>query len=479
MFDLKRGFLAFLLSFLLLISASSVLASDFSVSVSAVQDTVTNDEPATYELTITNDQRSADTFRIRAPEIFWSVQSKPLYHYFGGVDVPAGGSRTVTLLINPIKPIPNGQYRVQLDIDSIDTGDSFQIYPVINIHSSSAPKNYLPSFSRTVEMPQKVDPRKIVPVTVVLENKNPKDISSVIITANSNLISKEWHVPLPPLAHRTFKLNFSLDEKTAPQKDSITWSFRVENTSFDNIKTSYEIVAYDSVTEQKAPVSSGFMSSTQQVTFENRGNSVATTTAEIKTGLIKKLFSKTTPKSYSVNKPDGMFYAWDLSIAPGEKVTVKVTEDYSILFWLLVLGIVGAICYFIFRSPIVVRKEAAVIGFEEGGISDIKVILHVKNRTGKQFDNLSIADKVPSIANIVKESEVGSVKPSKTVQTKDGAIIKWELDKLEKYEERVFSYTIKSKLSILGTFSLPRTQAKYFFNKVEKKVHSNPAHLKI
>ena len=126
-----------------------------------------------------------------------------------------------------------------------------------------------------------------------------------------------------------------------------------------------------------------------------------------------------------------------------------------------------------------IRKEVAVIGIEEGGISDLKVILHVKNRTGKNFDRITIVDKIPTIATVLKTTEVGSLTPTKITQTKEGILVKWELEKLEKYEEMVFSYTIKSRLSILGGLRLPQATARFFHENKERRTASGAVAVKI
>ena len=58
--------------------------------------------------------------------------------------------------------------------------------------------------------------------------------------------------------------------------------------------------------------------------------------------------------------------------------------------------------------------------------------------------------------DIKKEFAEGTLKPSRILQHhKKGLIVKWNIASLDAFEERIISYKIKSKLSILGTLTLP------------------------
>ena len=100
-------------------------------------------------------------------------------------------------------------------------------------------------------------------------------------------------------------------------------------------------------------------------------------------------------------------------------------------------------------------KGADVMEIEEGGISKIKVTLNIKNRTKTKIENVSVIEKIPNIANLVKEEYLGTLKPTKVLRHDvKGTLLKWNIDVLEGFEERMITYKIKSKLSILGSLRL-------------------------
>ena len=120
------------------------------------------------------------------------------------------------------------------------------------------------------------------------------------------------------------------------------------------------------------------------------------------------------------------------------------------------------------------RKTATVIATKEGGISELKVIIEIINRSKKQIKHVKIIDNVPRIAELAKEYDVGTVKPDKVVQhERKGTLVKWSLDEVDPGEERVISYKVKSKLSILGGVTLPSAAAKFEFGKRQRTANSN------
>ena len=123
--------------------------------------------------------------------------------------------------------------------------------------------------------------------------------------------------------------------------------------------------------------------------------------------------------------------------------------------------IVAIVLYFVFRSPLVVRKSVANVAMSEGGISQIKVVVRVKNRASKPIADIEVMDNVPHIADVQRELEIGSIQPHAILKhPKKGLMIRWNVENLEAGEERVLSYKMKSRLSILGEFNLQAATAR-------------------
>ena len=113
---------------------------------------------------------------------------------------------------------------------------------------------------------------------------------------------------------------------------------------------------------------------------------------------------------------------------------------------------------------------------QEKEISDMKILIHIKNNTNKLIKNIKVMDVIPKLAKIHKE--FGTVHPTKIQKGAAGHRLIWELDEMEPGEERVFAYKIQSKLPIVGGVKLPPAKATFKVRKTTTKTVSNPLLLK-
>ena len=79
-----------------------------------------------------------------------------------------------------------------------------------------------------------------------------------------------------------------------------------------------------------------------------------------------------------------------------------------------------------------------------------------------------------------KEIQIGTIKPVNIAKHKRiGTIVKWQIISLEKYEERIITYRIRSKLSILGGLILPAAKLKFKEKGKERVVKSSKLKLSV
>ncbi len=101
----------------------------------------------------------------------------------------------------------------------------------------------------------------------------------------------------------------------------------------------------------------------------------------------------------------------------------------------------------------------------------MKVMLEIKNNAKKIVKNIKIIDYIPHIADLTNDFVQGTLRPTNVLLHKaKGTIIKWELEEMAPGEDRIITYNIKSKLSIIGNFKLPR--GKVVFKQKGKEIHS-------
>lgn len=455
----------------------------FSVTVKAVNSSITIDGQAEFELTITNPNNFEDKFRISVSDVEWSAQSDPLYYYFSGVDVPAFGSQAVKLLLKPTAAFPPGLRVVAIDVSSVKGKQSQTLPTFVNIRSAhQLIQEYLAAVSRIVEIPPQIDPRNEFEVRVNLINRNPKNISELRVALSSistGLIRKEIVTNLQPLESKSVSAKVQLDPLTPPAKDTLKVVIFIDDKPLEpTIFEKFEVISYSEIRPLKSGKKGSFLRWVNETTYVNDGNIRGTRIVESGTSFLRSLFTTSTPRSYSISKGGSSYEAWELSLEPQETITITEVESYRSILYLLILAVVFFGLYRFFQSPVRLIKEASAISYKEGGISELKVILRIKNRSADPYVKLTVMDRVPMIAEVEHDS-MGTLKPATIFNSGRGSVVKWELESIDRNEERILAYKIRSKLSILGTFVLPKGSLRFFTEKNVKFVtHSNTVTIK-
>ena len=475
----KKAFFLLVVVSLLTISFASAL-SEFSVDYEVVKDKVVYREPAEFYISIKNNQDFNDNFKISFginPK--WSIQILPPKD--SSVIIPNGITRKIKVLIMPVSEMPPSLYRIPVIVKSLKTGLSEKIYIPIYLKSGKLAGDYPPTVTANVDIPERIDPRETIRITIDLRNRNILNITDMKIKLSSIVINKETETSLNPLEEKTIILTYSFDPREPPKKDTVTLNLYVNDESIRTIENiPVEIIAYSDIVES-SELEKSFLKTEKRITYTNDGNIRKQETLKIEMGFFEDIVTSTNPKTY-VLKEDGKRYrALDVNLKPGAKTEIIVVKNFRLLVGIITVAIILTILYFIFRSQIVVKKQAVILGTKEGGITEMKVMMSVRNRTQKPIKNVAIIDCVPNIADIQKEFQIGTLKPDKIVShKKKGNLIKWDIPILERYEERIITYKIISKLGILGKFKLPPAIIKYENEKGKDIItHSNSVSLSI
>jgi hypothetical protein len=452
---------------LVVLLASAVYAQDFSATILSDVTKIRQNETATYKLIIGHPFGAPQLFEVYTTDILWDVRTKDV------LNVPSGTTLETELQLRPLNLNP-GLYSIPLNVRLAGTNQVVKENIQLEVISQYPPTaSYLPAVRGTVLMARKADPKDPIRVYVRLENQNKKILKNIQIKLRSAVINKDYDASLQPLETKKFTFEALVDPYTAPQIDVMRVTVVVQENGevyqFDLDPVEYDILEYRDLEKiQETSIKETFKE-IKTIILENQGNIRLIEKYTIPTSFLESLFMTTEPSSKRI----GNQRVWDLDIAKGESIRIDIVINYRPLVFLIAALVVLIVAYFIFRSPIVMRKQAAVIGTREGGISELKVLLTIRNRTGKRVKHLKIIDLVPRIAALKPDSEMGTVNPDKVIQNElQGTILKWHIDQIDGGEERLISYKIRSKLSILGGVTLPVAVAKFNTEKGKTR-HSN------
>ena len=155
-----------------------------------------------------------------------------------------------------------------------------------------------------------------------------------------------------------------------------------------------------------------------------------------------------------------------------------MTRNFRLLAILAAILVASVVLYFVFRSPLILQKEAQIRGSSSDGVSELRIRLHVKNRSARSVNSLHVVDKVTSMADVVKEASLGTLQPSKIVRKPGhGTLVRWDIDSLDSFEERIITYTVKTKLKLIGDVYLPAAKVKFDHAGRERTAYSNEVNI--
>ncbi len=447
--------------FLFLILSLNVNA-EFNVAYETINNKISHSETASFYIILENTGETNESIRMYFEDLQWNFRTEPLSYYFTGIELKPGEKKVFPVYLKPSSTLPYNTYLLNVIFKSEVTGEEKTITLPVRIKLPGTEiGEYLTAVSKFVEVPIQIDPRKTIPIKINLRNRNPKNIENFTIIISSNYFYKTIHTSLKPLEKKTVIVNVTVPKNLTPQKIDFKVTFIADGEELTPpIKESFYIIPYSDV-KKTVEEKKGFFRTEYTYNYKNEGNEETTIEEYMKTNFFSKPFITITDKENNIiekttfNNETGTYLTLKVNLKPGEEKTYIIIYNYILLFWLIIFLIIGIIIYNMMKSPIEIKKDAVVVGVSEGGISEIRVVLHLKNLTGKRYKNINVVDIIPKLAEFIPEKD--EYTQSRVYNNKnEGNIVKWNIDSLEKYEERILTYRIKSKLSIIGGLTLPR-----------------------
>lgn len=445
---------------LLLFSLAAVNAAEsFEVNATPLLWRITPEEVAAYNITVTN---------LNSEERIYSISLKSgdatnwiLSPNF--IKVPANSTSSEVLNIFPKTTTSVGNYL--LDV-TLKYGGDIEVVPLqINMNFEGFSLDYVPNVALKISVPEVQDPRQIMRVSVLMTNKNMLDMKNLTLRIRSDLFFKEINTSLGPKKDRTGEFLVDIDPLQSPglYKIYAELYYPITDKVVSEAESEFKIDTYSSSPLKRNHTSSWFMVK-DVISVENIGNYEIVKETTARTHWYERMFTSTDPDTEVVRVDGKSYFQWNPSVKPMEVKTLVITKNYRLLILVLLLLLLAVISYYIFRSPIILLKEAHVLEQDDHGISEIKIKVFVKNRSRTPLEHITITDKVPGITDYVESSNLGSMRPSRiTKTTAKGTILHWDLDKLDAFEERIITYRLKSKLKIVGDMSLPKTRVKFTY----------------
>ena len=448
---MKRGLLILLI---LILSLSIVSASDISITEINSTTIISPGEVGIYNLRVTNLDAYELNLQFQA-DPFAGLPSSDLDHIFIDPNIyTLVGHETVDI-----------QVEMKLKGDS-ETQKRYQSFITAEALNKEVSEKYdlqvfamEPEDSITVylkDVPETISPGTDLIFNVGLTNNLDESLSNVEVYASSEIFEKQETIQLFSKQERDLEFIFPIETSTVP--DDYTLNVRVYYDDEQEASESYDFTVelYEDVSETVEDVSS-LLFREIKVTKENNGNAIVGESYNFGLTLIERLFV-----SYSIEPTyvdDGTAY-WSFNLDPDENFSLLIKINYRpVCIAIAVILLFGLVAMYWLSKGLVIKKSVFKLRQTTEGISNLKIMLHIKNNSNKTIKNVLLIDILPRIIN--PSTTFGTLRPSNIERGNKGVRLIWKIPELVKGEERVISYEVEAKMKVFGKFTLPPAMIRY------------------
>jgi len=304
-----------------LLLVSSVYA-DFSLSIKPDSKSITQEQTAEFDITITHSEELEETFDVYSPDVIWDIRTKET------LLIDPNEKFSTKLFIRPLNVNP-GLYGIPLKVRKISTQEIKNVNLQLEVLSKFPPaESYLPGIRGEVIMPGIVDPREPITFKVVLENQNKRNLEKIDIKVRSAVINKDFTASLKPLEKKEIELTARADPLARPQRDWIKISVIAAEADqafqFDLTPVQYEVQPYGDLAEA-VDITKEFLKKTYIVTVTNAANHPIAEKYRQKTGLFQNIFSSSTPTAKKIAGD----LEWEIELDVSESIVLQYKINYQ------------------------------------------------------------------------------------------------------------------------------------------------------
>ncbi|MDP3728842.1 MAG: hypothetical protein Q8R18_05320 [bacterium] len=461
---MKRGTLLFVFTLLLTVAMAS---ADEGISFTEINSTtiIFPGELGQYTLLLKNEGARELKIQIQA-EAYAGLPSSDFDYVFVEPSYVELQGHEETEVIVSIKlkedVVRQKRYKTYitaeaLNLDGISTLYDLQVFAMPPQSAISATLS---------ESAERVGPGGDLSIDVHLKNNLMQDLSNVDVYISSDLFEDQQTIELFKNQEKDLEFIFTIPRSAAPKEYSFNVRLYYEDELSGSVSGDFIVDENLNVSEYNEIVS-GFLYETRTVTISNNGNSVISDFYDQDPGLFERWFTGYSAEPSYDNELGQA--TWTFTLAPEEKFVLVSDEDYRpLLVGIIVVLLLGFIMYYIFTKRVIIKKETFKLKYSTDGVSEFKVLLHLKNNTNKAIKDITIIDVLPKL--IQPKTNFGTLHPSGIERGDKGIRIMWKIPELVSGEERIISYEVDAQFKVIGDISLPKATVKYK-NKNNRATH--------
>ncbi|MBU0472247.1 MAG: hypothetical protein KKF65_06465, partial [Nanoarchaeota archaeon] len=306
---------------LFFLAVYSVFGTSFYVNSEAVKKDIFISEVAKFNISITNVLETSDIYTLSVQDPSWIILTQQ-------VQISSESTKSFILEIYPTSNVLLGVHAVNVKIKSSKTGEFKQELLVINIRPYDPIfGEYRPSIQFSATIDKEVDPRKRVPVSIYMRNRNALDVGAVTIEIDGTLFSDTITTYLGPMEEKRTEYLFDIDKLEKPDLYMLDVQIKVKNITISRATQNWEVIGYSTITMDRREES--FLCKKKEIiSLENLGNIEKTKQVNLVMPWTKRMFT-TSELEFEVVRVQGKSsLQWDVTLESQEFKEIIVTTNY-------------------------------------------------------------------------------------------------------------------------------------------------------
>ncbi len=427
---------------------SSVAA--FPASIEAIDRSASPDDPAVFEVNVTNDGNAPGSFSVG------TFSPKPSWFYVeGSKTVYPGESKTFEITITPGELALDERYSFTVYVRNSNRESSKELKASFNVERNrSLILEDLNIENRTVKPGGRAE--GLVKIRSISSN-TVKDYRVLVTYRNSTETEKSS--PILPGGTRELSFSIPVRENALHSTDELNAVLYHEDRFLESMQENLTVKKVLEVEENSSEKNMIFLTSST-TTVTNTGNiPVNRTVKETLPAYIAPITGFDVPPEQEEKNGVERTFTWTRELAPGETFTVKRTTN----IWMPVAAVLGLLAVLV-----VLKKLRNTVKFEkkvEKVSGGLKVSIEIENMSDRTFKDVEVKDFVSDIATVDKNFEMAT---PKVRETNEGTRLIWSIEDLEPGDQRVLQYTITPKVEVEGGIELQPAELVAGDEKVEK-----------
>lgn len=414
--------------------------SAFQASMQPIQRAATPDNPAIFQVTVTN--TGSEEARFSLSQQF----TKSGWIYFSNSKmIQSGETENFNITIRPGEDAVQQSYRFTIHVTNLATGNitTLEDYMTVRREHTINIKDF--SVNK-----QSFRPGETVQSSLTVQNLASQIISNYTVKSSFNGEEKVREGdPFAPSALKDYSFKHKLPEDLRPGNKTLNMTLQYGNSV--QVRTAGLMVQEVKNITRDSSETDRMLYRSGELSIGNYGNSQVNLTEKMTFPSYLDPIISFEPVPDQVNDMDSVKeYTWSLSMEPGDTVSLEYRVDYWIPLALALAILLGILVLRNLTGTVRLVKNV-----ERRDNDEIKVSIEIINNSNQNRGEINIRDFVPNVAELDEDFKMTRPDLKKTTE---GVEMEWNLEDFKPGEKRVIAYRITPKVEIEGGIELPSAE---------------------